>query len=100
MDSHPTPSVAAVPTFRNAARIWRWDKASLPDMSPVVDQRVQLTHTAEAGGREGPFTKRVGALTSVWMRSTGSGPMASTKNSLQRGVDESNQHNGIRSPRQ
>ena len=69
-------------------------------MSPVVDQRVRLTHAAEADGREGPFGKEIGALASVWMRSTGSGPMVSTQNSLQKGGDEPNQHNGTHPPRQ
>lgn len=64
-----------------------------------MDQRVWLTHTAEAGGREEPCAKKVGALASVWMRSTGSRPMVSTNNGLQRGGDEPHQHNEIHSPR-
>src|SRR5258706_6306783 len=90
------PLLLRQPTCRNAGRMWRRDKTSPPIM---VDQRLWFTHTAKAGGREEPCAKKVGALASVWMRSTGSRPMVSTNNGLQRGGDEPHQHNEKHSPR-
>lgn len=46
-----------------------------------------------------PVQKKVGAVVSVWLRSTVSGSIVSTKNKLPRGGDEPKQHNGVRSHR-